>query len=225
MDSFVLYTDQIDVIKKLTDEQAGILLKSLYYYAETGQIPELDTTLDLVITPFITTINRDKKKYDRRCETSAINGRLGGRPKKPNENLTKPKKADSDSVSDSDSNSDIEKEKSKKKKFGEYKNVLLAEKELQSLVRDYGDVLTNQSITYLDEYIEMKGYKAKSHYLCIRKWVVKAVKEHSKGNSKLLLQQNSIPDWFNKDVQLDKPSQSEQREMQTTLSLLEEVGK
>ena len=35
-------------------------------------------------------------------------------------------------------------------------------------------------ITYLDEYIEMKGYKAKSHYLCIKKWVVDAVKKQSK---------------------------------------------
>lgn len=34
---------------------------------------------------------------------------------------------------------------------------------------------TQQLITFLDEYIEMKGYKAKSHYLAIKKWVVEAV--------------------------------------------------
>ena len=34
-------------------------------------------------------------------------------------------------------------------------------------------------IKFLDEYIEMKGYKAKSHYLCIKKWVVDAVKERN----------------------------------------------
>lgn len=32
-------------------------------------------------------------------------------------------------------------------------------------------------IRYLDEYIEMKGYKAKSHYLAIKNWVVDAVKQ------------------------------------------------
>lgn len=221
MDSFVLYTDQKDVVKKLTDEQAGKLLKGLYYYAECEELPELDTMIDLVITPFITTINRDKKKYDRRCETSAINGRLGGRPKKPNENLTKPKKADSDSVSVSDSDSEIKKEKIQKKKFGEYKHVLLSDKELQSLIRDYGDTLTNQSITYLDEYIEMKGYKAKSHYLCIRKWVVQAVMEHSKGNSKLLFQQKS-PDWFDKkDIDVKPVSVEDQQEMDKLLKEFE----
>ena len=29
----------------------------------------------------------------------------------------------------------------------------------------------------MDEYIEMKGYSVKSHYLAIRKWVINAVKE------------------------------------------------
>lgn len=222
MDSFVLYTDQKDVVRKLTDEQAGKLLKGLYYYAETGDFPKLDITLDLVITSFLTTINRDKKKYDRRCETSAINGRLGGRPKKPNENLTKPKKADSDSVSDSDSDSEIKKEKIQKKKFGEYKHVLLADKELQSLVRDYGDTLTSQSITYLDEYIEMKGYKAKSHYLCIRKWVVQAVKEHSKGKMQTTAKTESIPDWFGWNPKSEIATYEEQQEMK---KMLEEASR
>ena len=30
----------------------------------------------------------------------------------------------------------------------------------------------------LDEYIEMKGYKAKNHYLAIKKWVVSAVEQN-----------------------------------------------
>lgn len=222
MDSFVLYTDQKEVVRKLTDEQAGKLLKGLYYYAETEEFPKLDITLDLVITSFVTTINRDKKKYDRRCETSAINGRLGGRPKKPNENLMKPKKADSDSDSVSDSDSEIKKEKIQKKKFGEYKHVLLADKELQSLVRDYGDTLTSQSITYLDEYIEMKGYKAKSHYLCIRKWVVQAVKEHSKGKMQTTAKTESIPDWFGWNPKSEIATSEEQQEMK---KMLEEASR
>jgi hypothetical protein len=37
--------------------------------------------------------------------------------------------------------------------------------------------MTDSCITCLDEYIEKKGYKAKNHYLRIKKWVVDAVKE------------------------------------------------
>lgn len=68
--------------------------------------------------------------------------------------------------------------KASKHKYGEYKNVLLKDEELQKLKDEYEN--WNELIQYLDEYIEMKGYKAKSHYLCIRKWVVDAVKRKPK---------------------------------------------
>ena len=68
--------------------------------------------------------------------------------------------------------------KANKHKYGEYKNVLLKDEELQRLKKDYSN--WEELITYLDEYIEMKGYKAKSHYLCIKKWVVDAVKRKCK---------------------------------------------
>ena len=79
-----------------------------------------------------------------------------------------------------DNKEEIIKEESKpvKHKLGTYKNVLLTDEELQSLKRDYDNC--DELINYLDEYIEMKGYKAKSHYLCIKKWVVKAVKQNCK---------------------------------------------
>ena len=65
----------------------------------------------------------------------------------------------------------------KKNIYGEYHHVKLTDQELGKLQEEYGEEMTTACIVYLDEYIEMKGYKAKSHYLCIRKWVVDAVKE------------------------------------------------
>ena len=67
-----------------------------------------------------------------------------------------------------------------KHKYGEYQHVLLTDGERQKLTNDYGIGLAENAITFLDEYIEMKGYKAKSHYLAIRKWVVDAVKERDR---------------------------------------------
>ena len=55
----------------------------------------------------------------------------------------------------------------RKHKYGEYQNVLLKDEELQTLKEKYEN--WEELIKYLDEYIEMKGYKAKSHYLCIIK--------------------------------------------------------
>ena len=68
-------------------------------------------------------------------------------------------------------------QKESKHSFGEFKHVKLKESELNKLIDEYGEEMTTSCITFLDEYIEMKGYKAKSHYLCIRKWVLDAVKE------------------------------------------------
>ena len=70
-----------------------------------------------------------------------------------------------------------QKQKAVKHKHGEYKHVLLTDEEYEKLGRDYGSVLASKAIIYLDECIEMKGYKYKSHYLAIRKWVIDAVKE------------------------------------------------
>ena len=67
--------------------------------------------------------------------------------------------------------------KPSKHKHGEYKHVLLLDDEYGKLCMEYGEEMTEKAVKFLDEYIEMKGYKAKSHYLCMKKWVFNAVKE------------------------------------------------
>ena len=69
-----------------------------------------------------------------------------------------------------------------KHKYGSFKNVLLTEKEIDTLRRDYTNA--DDAIEYLSEYIEMKGYKAKSHYLAIKKWVFAALEEQRVKNYK-----------------------------------------
>jgi hypothetical protein len=61
--------------------------------------------------------------------------------------------------------------------LGSYKNIKIKETELAKLYEEYGEEETTAAIEYFSEYIELKGYKAKSHYLALRKWVFKAVKE------------------------------------------------
>lgn len=75
--------------------------------------------------------------------------------------------------------------KPQKHKYGEYKHVLLTDAELEKLNTEYGEDKTQKAIAFLDEYIEMKGYKAKSHYLALRKWVFAAVKEYEAREKRL----------------------------------------
>lgn len=83
-------------------------------------------------------------------------------------------------IPDSDElDTSVSKKKTVKHKYGEYNHVLLTDAEYEKLCKEYGEGVAKSAITYLDEAIEMKGYKYKSHYLAIRKWVIEAV---TKGN-------------------------------------------
>ena len=75
-------------------------------------------------------------------------------------------------------------EKNNKHIYGEYQHVRLTDDQYKILIFDYSEQETLDAIKFLDEYIEMKGYKAKNHNLALRKWVVDAVrKEKAKTQS------------------------------------------
>ena len=63
------------------------------------------------------------------------------------------------------------KKKEAKKRYGQYKNVKLTDKELDSLIADYGKEIIDEYITKLDEGIELKGYKYKNFNLAMRNWL------------------------------------------------------
>ena len=115
--SFIVHHDSLEVIDKLTDEQAGKLLKAIKAY-QLGEDFKLDLMTDLVFTPFKSQFVRDDEKYQKIVNRNKNNGLKGGRPKtqeNPEEtkepsglsgNPEEPKKPDSDSKSKSDSKSD-----------------------------------------------------------------------------------------------------------------------
>ena len=88
-------------------------------------------------------------------------------------------------------NGDV-KEKAPKHKHGRNAHVLLTDQELETLVTDFGEEQAQAAIDYLDEYIERKGYKAKSHYLAIRKWVFDAMREDDLKKAELEQRENRL---------------------------------
>lgn len=84
----------------------------------------------------------------------------------------------------------VKKQKEDKIKYGEYSNVLLTEMEYNRLADDFGIEMRNKAIKFLDEYIEEKGYKSKSHNLAIRRWVIDAINKNKNNNN------NQISDFF-----------------------------
>lgn len=132
--SFILHTDSLSVLSKLTTEQKGILLDAIYQY-HLGKTVELDPLMDIVFTPFKNQFDRDFVKYLKVVERNRLNGQKGGRPKDVDiedivDNPDKPTKtqqnpsglsktqdnpnnldSDNDSVNDNDKDSDSESKK------------------------------------------------------------------------------------------------------------------
>lgn len=63
------------------------------------------------------------------------------------------------------------KKKEPKKKYGEYKNVLLTDKQYTSLTEAFGEAVRDKAIKEVDEYCELHGKKYANCYLAARNYV------------------------------------------------------
>ena len=179
-----VFTDFAEAIEPLSEAERGRLFTAMLQYASTGETAELKGAERFVWPTAKQNIDRTRVEAER----NAACGSKGGRPKKPAEtdlNRKKPaetdlnrKKADKDKDKDKDNiippispNGDIvplEGERPHKHKYGEYKNVLLTDNELEKLKAEYADYLDR--IERLSSYLASTGKTYKSHYATIRNW-------------------------------------------------------
>ena len=110
--SFILYTDSLPAIETLSDEHAGLLLKSLLRFVNSGETPSLlPSELRYPFASLRSQIERNTEKYERIVERRREAGRKGGLQRVANQaNASKclqeqANQADSVSVSDSVSDS------------------------------------------------------------------------------------------------------------------------
>ena len=74
--SFILYTEQQEVINNLTDEQAGQLFKGIFQYVETGNV-EFDGILKIAFIPIKQNLDRNIEKWNEVKEKRKIAGKMG----------------------------------------------------------------------------------------------------------------------------------------------------
>lgn len=73
--SFILYHEFSDYINKLTDEQTGQLLKAIFAYEQDGTAPQLDPITDMVFTIIQNQLDKNKAKYEEKCEQNRENAK------------------------------------------------------------------------------------------------------------------------------------------------------
>lgn len=72
--SFVLYSDSKSIIDLLTNEQAGILLKTLFAYVN-DENPKIDNSIALVFEMIKLQLKRDLKKWEKTKEGRSTAGK------------------------------------------------------------------------------------------------------------------------------------------------------
>ena len=60
-------------------------------------------------------------------------------------------------------------------KYGEFKNVLLSDKDLEKLKAEYTEELVEKYIKKMDEWLELNGKHYKNYYLALRQWMNKEI--------------------------------------------------
>lgn len=74
--SFVLYSDNKSIIDLMTNEQAGLLLKTLFSYVN-DENPKIDESIKLVFEMIKLQLKRDLKKWENTVSERSISGRKG----------------------------------------------------------------------------------------------------------------------------------------------------
>ena len=199
-DSFILYTEQKEVIDKLTDEQAGKLIKAIYEYVETDKMPQLDSLLEIVIIPFKQNIDRNIDKWEQIKQKRSEAGKIGAEIKKQkqakqaNVNFAKSKEANQAvNVNENVNVNDNVNVKDKKIHFADY--VTMTNAEYEKLVSTYSKEFADQCITVLDNYKGANGKKYKSDYRAILNWVVDKVKQEQAKAPKKQYEQRQYNDF------------------------------
>ena len=72
-DSFILYTSDYQLIEGLTDEQLGQLIRALFIYARDGEVINLEPVVRMAFVFIKDKIDRNKQKYQKKCERNREN--------------------------------------------------------------------------------------------------------------------------------------------------------
>lgn len=88
----IWYTNWCETYEKLSDEEAGRLIKHFCGYITDKDPEPPDRITDLLFDPIKDTLKRDLIKWESLQERNKINGSKGGRPSKPKKTEPNPEK-------------------------------------------------------------------------------------------------------------------------------------
>lgn len=83
--TFIMSREWVTMISRMTNEQAGELLKAIYHFQTIGEEPEVnDMRVSIALEYMIPTFEENETAWLSKSEQNRENGSKGGRPKKAN---------------------------------------------------------------------------------------------------------------------------------------------
>ena len=126
---FYLHNDNRSLVNRLSDEQAGKVLKAIYNFADGGEIEETgDIAVDTVVDVFTSVIARQYESYNEKCEKMRANALKRYNQKDDSATACKSRE-DKDKDDNKNKNKDKDENKEKDKKEDEHKEKREKEKE------------------------------------------------------------------------------------------------
>lgn len=191
--SFILYHSYWATFSRLTDEEAGQLIKMIFSHEADGVTPDADRVVEIAFTQIKSDLERNRAEYESVCEKRRESGKLGGRPKKQTDYKEsksfseKAKKPDNDDdendngnendnvnavVNDNDAACGGDRRDDNSKIYGKY--VRLTEGQYRSLCAEYGEGAVTDCINRADSYIMNSGCRPYvNHYTTLSQWLKK----------------------------------------------------
>ena len=176
----VVYCDWIETFESLTDEEAGRLIKHFFQYVNDLN-PSSDRLIELMFTPIKQTLKRDLQSWNETRLKNQKNGKLGGRPKKTEQNPNKPngliknpiKAKKAVSVSVSDNVNEINKYKA-------FAHLSLSIDEFNKLETKYTKQQIDNTLELIENYKDNKKYN--SLYITCKNWLAREYKNGKEEN-------------------------------------------
>ena len=177
-DSYIMYKNWSNGIQKLTNEQAGQLIKAICLFQNGEDVEPDDIAASAVFEIIKVKMIEDAEAYKAKVEKLKENLKSQKGDKKDqkgnNKSQLENKKHQKDVVA-TDTDTDTI-----KKNYGEYKHVLLSDRDIENLKKKHSHQEIQDAIDYLDAYIEDKKYKSKNHKCAMDRWVFDAIAEKKK---------------------------------------------